>query len=302
MDPSAATDVPDETGVGPVRPAWRAALFTGVVFCLLSMSGMQIGSALSTGVVGAFGTFATSFLRLLFAALILLAILRPPVRTYSRAQWKSAILLGIAIAAVTICFYAAILRIPLGLTVAIEFLGPLAVATFGGLTGRRLAWPIAALAGVVLLSHNGEGWMGDPAGLLLAAGAAIGWGAYIVLMKKTGRLLPGLEGLAIALLVAAGVCAPAAVSQLPQMMSPGVLSTMLGLAVLMPLLPYVLEMIALRRMPTAAFGILMSLEPAIGALAGFVILGQAMTPMQMLGTALVVGASAGVTAAARPEA
>ncbi|MBD9374357.1 EamA family transporter [Rhizobium sp. ARZ01] len=302
MDQRVATNSPGEIG-NAVRglPSDRTALLSGVLFCLLSMSSVQIGSALSADLIAAYGPFATSFLRLLFAALILMAVLRPPIRSYSRAQWKSAILLGITMAAMTVCFYGAIARIPLGLTVAIEFLGPLAVASFG-LVGWRLVWPVAALAGVVLLCHNGESWTIDTAGLLLAAGAGVGWGCYIVLMKRSGKLFPGLEGLAISLLVAAIACAPVGLLQIPNMMSPAVLSTMLGLAILVPLLPYALEMIALRRMPIAAFGILMSLEPAIGALAGFLILHQPMTPLQMLGTALVVAASAGVTIGAKPTA
>lgn len=279
----------------------QSAMMSGVLFCLLSMSSVQIGSALSSEMIAAHGPFATSFLRLLFAALILILILRPPMRSYSGAQWKSAVMLGLAMGFMTVCFYAAITRIPLGLTVAVEFLGPLAVAAFG-LRGWKLAWPVAALVGVVLLCHNGESWAADPTGLLLAAGAGIGWGSYIVLMKKSGTLFPGLEGLAMSLLVAALACAPVGLLEATEMTSPRVLSTMLGLALLVPLIPYALEMIALRRMPTSAFGILMSLEPAIGALAGFLILSQPMTPLQMLGTALVVAASAGVTSGAKDSA
>lgn len=301
MDQRVATNSPGDIGnAAHGLSSDRDALLGGVVFCVLSMSSVQIGSALSADMIAAYGPFATSFLRLLFAALILMAVLRPPVRSYSRAQWKSAILLGITMAAMTVCFYAAIARIPLGLTVAIEFLGPLAVASFG-LIGWRLALPVAALGGVVLLCHNGESWTIDTMGLLLASGSGVGWGCYIVLMKKSGRLFQGLEGLAVSLLVAAIVCAPVGMLQVPNMMSPTVLSTMLGLAILVPLFPYALEMIALRRMPTTAFGILMSLEPAFGAISGFLILGQPMAPLQMLGTALVVAASAGVTISVKPE-
>lgn len=279
----------------------RTALLSGVTLCLFSMSSVQVGAALSAGVIAQHGPFATSFVRLLFASLILLAILRPPIRSYSREQWKSALALGVTMAVMTVCFYAAIARIPLGLTVAVEFLGPLAVATLG-LCGWRLVWPLAAFVGVGLLCHNGESWSADPLGLLLAAGAGAGWGGYILLMKKSGKLFPGLEGLAISLFVSAIACLPAGMQELPRMFSAEMLLTMLGLAVLVPLLPYALEMIALRRMPTAAFGILMSLEPAIGALAGFTILGQPMTPLQMLGIGLVVAASVGVTSNARSEA
>src|SRR5690606_35603109 len=120
----------------------------------------------------------------------------PPLRRYSRAQWMSALGLGVTIAGMTLCFFAAIERIPLGLAVAIDFLGPLAVATVA-LGGWRLVWPAAALVGVVLLSHDGEGWVGEPIGVLFAIGSAIGWAGYIVLMKRSGKLFSGLEGLSV---------------------------------------------------------------------------------------------------------
>ncbi|MDX3928231.1 MAG: EamA family transporter [Shinella sp.] len=270
-------------------------LLAGVLLCLLSMSSVQFGSALSATAIAAYGPFATTFLRLAFAALILAAIVRPPVSSYGRVQWKSAFLLGVAMSGMTLCFFSAIERIPLGLAVAIDFLGPLAVATFTLGGGWRLVWPFAALAGVLLLAHDGEGWTGDPIGILYACGAAVGWGSYIVLMKGSGKLFAGLEGLAMSLIVAAIVAAPFGIFRAGEAMSFDGVAMMVGLAFLVPLLPYALEMIALRRMPMPVFGILMSLEPAMGALAGFLVLGQPMTPLQMVGTGLVVAASAGVT-------
>lgn len=276
----------------------NAGLPLGVLLCLASMSSIQFGSAFSATAISAYGPSTTTFFRLLMAAAALAVIVRPPVRSYSRAQWKSALSLGATMAAMTLCFFAAIDRIPLGLAVAIEFLGPLAVATWSLGGGWRLVWPLAAFVGVVLLSHDGEGWIGDPAGVLFACGAGIGWGTYIVLMKKTGAMFRGLEGLSMSLLVAAAVAAPFGLPRAQEALNPEGLGMMLGLAVLVPLLPYALEMIALRRMPMSAFGILMSLEPALGALAGFLVLGQPMTPFQILGTGLVVAASAGVTSSA----
>ncbi|WP_337184548.1 EamA family transporter [Shinella sp.] len=276
----------------------NAGLASGVLLCLASMSSIQFGSAFSATAISAYGPSTTTFFRLLMAAAALAVIVRPPVRSYSRAQWKSALALGATMAAMTLCFFAAIDRIPLGLAVAIEFLGPLAVATWSLGGGWRLVWPLAAFVGVVLLSHDGEGWIGDPAGVFFACGAGIGWGTYIVLMKKTGAMFRGLEGLSMSLLVAAAVAAPFGLPRAQEALNPEGLGMMVGLAVLVPLLPYALEMIALRRMPMSAFGILMSLEPALGALAGFLVLGQPMTPFQILGTGLVVAASAGVTSGA----
>lgn len=275
----------------------RTGLLAGIVLCLLSMSSVQFGSAFSATAIAEFGPAATTFLRVAIAAAILAAIVRPRVLRYDRRQWLSAAMLGTTMAGMTLSFFAAIERIPLGLAVAIDFLGPLAVATFGIGAGWRLVWPAAALVGVVLLSHDGEGWIGDPVGVLFACGAAVGWGTYIVLMRSSGRLFKGLEGLSMSLIVAAVAAAPFGLWRAPEAMSPEGLGMMLGLAILVPLFPYALEMIALRRMPIAAFGILMSLEPAFGAIAGFLVLAQPMTPWQMLGTALVVAASAGVTSA-----
>ncbi|MCW5707196.1 MAG: EamA family transporter [Shinella sp.] len=265
------------------------------------MSSIQFGSAFSATAIDAYGPSTTTFLRLVMAAAILALIVRPPMRAYSRDQWKSAMLLGATMAAMTLCFFAAIHRIPLGLAVAIEFLGPLAVATWSLGAGWRLIWPGAAFIGVVLLSHDGAGWVGDPMGMLFACGAGVGWGTYIILMKKTGAAFRGLEGLSMSLVFAAIVAAPFGLPRAAEALNPEGLGMILGLAVLVPLLPYALEMTALRRMPMSAFGILMSLEPALGALAGFLVLSQPMTPLQMLGTALVVAASAGVTSSGKGE-
>ena len=263
--------------------------------CLLSMSSIQFGAALSAPAIDAYGPAGASWLRLVFAALLLVIWVRPPIFTYSREQWISALVLGTTTALMTMCFFAAIERIPLGLAVAIDFLGPLSVATLGyGLT-RRLVWPLIAAAGVLLLSYDGSGWVGNLPGVLFAAGAGTGWAIYILLTKRIGVSFKGLEGLSMSLLVAAIVATPFGIwGAAPNLDGYGLIE-MAGLAILVPLLPYTLELIALRRMTTASFGILMSLEPAIGALAGFVILYQPMTLLQMLGTAFVVAASAGAT-------
>ncbi|MGD9480436.1 EamA family transporter [Shinella sp. G-2] len=279
----------------------NAGLWSGVLLCFASMSSIQFGSAFSATAIDAYGPSTTTFLRLVMAATVLAVIVRPPMRSYSREQWKSALSLGATMAAMTLCFFAAIDRIPLGLAVAIEFLGPLAVATWSLGAGWRLIWPLAAFIGVVLLSHDGEGWVGDPVGVLFACGAGVGWGTYIILMKKTGKVFRGLEGLSMSLLVAAVVAAPFGLPRVGEALNPEGIGMMLGLALLVPLFPYALEMIALRRMPMSAFGILMSLEPALGALAGFLVLSQPMTPLQMLGTGLVVAASAGVTSSGNGE-
>ncbi|EJC82124.1 putative permease, DMT superfamily [Rhizobium leguminosarum bv. trifolii WSM2297] len=270
----------------------------GGLMCLMSMSSIQFGAALSSSAIATYGPAGASWLRLAFAAIILAVFVRPRILSYSKAQWTSALVLGTTTALMTISFFAAIERIPLGLAVAIDFLGPLSVATIGYGLGRRLTWPLLAALGVLALAHDGEGWVGNIEGVLFALGAGTGWAIYIVLTKKIGASFKGLEGLSMSLMVAALVATPFGFAgAVPALDSYGLIE-MAGLAVLVPLLPYTLELIALRRMPTASFGILMSLEPAIAALAGFVILAQPMTALQMLGTALVVAASAGATVSA----
>ncbi|ARQ08350.1 threonine/homoserine efflux transporter protein RhtA [Rhizobium etli] len=271
----------------------------GGLMCLLSMSSIQFGAALSSSAIAAYGPAGASWLRLAFGAIILAVVVRPRVVSCNRAQWTSALVLGATTALMTMSFFAAIERIPLGLAVAIDFLGPLSVATIGYGLSRRLLWPLIAALGVLALAHDGEGWVGDIGGILFALGAGTGWAIYIVLTKKIGASFKGLEGLSISLMVAALVATPFGFAgAMPKLDAYGLVE-MAGLAILVPLLPYTLELIALRRMPTASFGILMSLEPAIAALAGFVILAQPMTLLQMAGTALVVAASAGATFAAR---
>lgn len=281
------------TGHKPKRAAGNAALL-----CVLSMSSVQFGAALSAPTMNAFGSFSTTWLRLSWAAVVLALIVRPKVQTYSRAHWFAAGALGVAMAGMTLCFFLAIQRIPLGLAVAIDFLGPLTVATIGVRRLRALIWPLLAVVGVLLLSRDRAGWVGDPLGVLLAFGAATGWGLYIVLMKKAGKIFTGLEGLSVSLVAAAIAATPLGLWQGGGHVPLEQLAATAGLALLVPLLPYALEMVALRHLPASSFGILMSVEPAIGALAGFVVLHQPMTAMQLAGTLLVVGASVGVVAVA----
>ncbi|TAX58185.1 EamA family transporter [Rhizobium leguminosarum] len=283
-----------QPGVSPTS----GGLAAGVAMCLMSMSSIQFGAALSSSAIATYGVAGATWLRLAFAAIILAVVVRPSVRRYSGAQWRATLLLGTTTAAMTLCFFAAIQRLPLGLAIAIDFLGPLSVAVFGyGLTWR-LTWPLIAAAGILFLAHDGEGWVGNPSGVLFALGSAVGWAVYILLTKKVGAAFKGLEGLSMSLLVAGLVATPFGLAETGGAFTLKGLVEVLGLAILVPLLPYALEMVALRRMPSASFGILMSLEPALGALAGFLILAQPMTALQMLGTALVVAASAGATASA----
>jgi inner membrane transporter RhtA len=293
-------DIPMEPAMSAaILPRSRNAAIAATLLAVGSMCSVQFGAALSTPVMAAHGSLSTTWLRLCWAALALAVVVRPPLHRYSRDRWLAAITLGAAMAGMTLCFFAALRHLPLGLAVAIDFLGPLGVAVIAMPRGRMLAWPALAAVGVLLLARHDSGWVADGRGLLLAFAAALGWGSYIVLMKKVGRLFDGLEGLSVSLLVAALVAAPFGLAESGGHLPIDQLVAAAGLAALIPLIPYVLEMIALRQLSTATFGILMSAEPAIGALAGFVVLNQAMTSSQCLGSVLVVGTSVGVALTTR---
>jgi inner membrane transporter RhtA len=293
-------DIPMESAMSAaILPRSRNAAIAATLLAVGSMCSVQFGAALSTPVMAAHGSLSTTWLRLCWAALALAVVVRPPLHRYSRDRWLAAITLGAAMAGMTLCFFAALRHLPLGLAVAIDFLGPLGVAVIAMPRGRMLAWPALPAVGVLLLARHDSGWVADGRGLLLAFAAALGWGSYIVLMKKVGRLFDGLEGLSVSLLVAALVAAPFGLAESGGHLPIDQLVAAAGLAALIPLIPYVLEMIALRQLSTATFGILMSAEPAIGALAGFVVLNQAMTSSQCLGSVLVVGTSVGVALTTR---
>ncbi|RQS25993.1 EamA family transporter [Burkholderia sp. Bp8992] len=286
----------ESSTVRPGGVARTAAPFANAVAPLLavaSMCSVQLGAALSRPATIEYGTVSTTWLRLCFAALALAVVVRPPLRTYSRQRWIAAVALGSAMAVMTLCFFEAVRRVPLGLAVAINFLGPLAVAAVGVRRPAMLVWPVLALAGVLLLARQDGMWVTAPAALVFPVGSALGWAAYILLMKRVGTLFDGLQGLATSLIVAALVTTPFGLAQSGGHLPAGQLVDAAYLAVLVPLFPYVLELIALRRMSASAFGILMSAEPAIAAVIGFVVLAQPMSALQIAGTLCVVGASIG---------
>jgi len=204
--------------------------------------------------------------------------------------------LGVTTGLVTTAFLAAIERIPLGTAVAVEFLGPLAVAAAGSRSRRAMAWPVLALLGVVLLTEPWEGTV-DLAGLGFAALAAVGWAAYILLTQRVGDRFSGIGGLTMTVPVAAVTAAVVGVPQAAGQLTPGVVAAAAGLALLLPVLPFAFELLALRRMTATAFGTLMALEPAIGVLLGLVVLRQRLSPLQLVGILLVV--LAGVAAQGR---
>lgn len=259
---------------------------------IASMFSVQLGSALSVGMIATVGAAGTAWLRLTAGALMFWLIARPPLRSVRRDDLPVLLGLGIATGLTTIAFLAALDRIPLGTAVAIEFLGPLTVAAVRSHTARMLLWPALALVGVVLMTRP---WTGEinASGVAFAALAAVGWGVYIVLTQRLGERFEGLSGLSLTIPIAAMAAAVFGIPEAAGSLSWSVLITAVGLAFLLPVLPYALELLALRQMSAHAFGTLMSLEPAFALLLGMVVLHQIPAPFQILGIALVVLAGAG---------
>jgi inner membrane transporter RhtA len=255
------------------------------------MLSVQLGSALSVGVIGAVGAGGTAWLRLTIGALVFLAVARPPLRSIRRRDAPALLGLGVTTGLQTIAFLAAIARIPLGTAVAIEFLGPLTVAAVRSRSVRALVWPLLALAGVVLLT---EPWAGalDLGGIAFAVLAGAGWGVYIVLTQHVGDRFTGIRALSLTVPVAAATAAVVGIPESSGHLTLGVLAASAGLAVLLPVLPFAFEMLALRHMKPSAFGTLMALEPAIGVVLGLLVLGQTPSVGQVAGIALVVLAGA----------
>jgi inner membrane transporter RhtA len=274
-----------------------------VLFALGSMSSIQLGAALSNSLFGRLGPTGVVVLRLLFAAVVLCVAVRPSLRGRSAPERLVPIALGVTSGLMTLAFYEAIARIPQGIVAAIEFTGPLAVAVAGSRRWRDGVWVVLAAGGIGLLTlgHPVGGAL-NATGVLLAFAAAVGWGTYIVLTKRVGQSWPGLGGLAISMGIAALVSLPFGLTHFAHRYA-DLDKDLYGLAlgVLVPLAPYMLELAALRRLPTRVFGVLMSLEPGIGALLGLVILGQSLALGGVLAIGLIVSASVGVTLTADPD-
>jgi inner membrane transporter RhtA len=268
-----------------------AAAPAGTGMAITSMVCVQLGIAVSVGLFDDVGAEGAAALRLGWAGVLLLVLVRPRPSAVSGHALLAAVALGAVTAGVTMCFMAAVSRLPLGTASALEFLGPLGVAVVRGHRGMKL-WPAIAAVGVVLLTQPWEG-SADGLGIAFALAAAVFWAAYIVLTQHVGDALSGLNGLAISMPVAGLIAVVATSASLPSKLTPDLLLIGLGLAVLLPVIPFALEMLALRRLTTAAFGTLMSLEPAIALLVGLVALGQIPGALPAVGIVFVVVAGIG---------
>lgn len=269
---------------------------------LASIVAVQCGAALATGLFDEVGTAGAVFLRAVFGALALVALSRgAPLRT---REWphRDVLLLAVAVSAVNLFFYAALDRLPLGVAVTLEFVGPLGVAIAGSRRPRDVVWVVLAAAGILLLSDGGGEGV-DALGVALALIAGFFWGAYIVLSDRVGALAPGVGGATMAAVLSAVMVAPLGIAQGgAEILDPAVLAAGAAVGVLSTAVPYAFEMEALRRLPRAVFGVLMSLEPAVAAAIGFLALSQALDAVEVVAIGLVVVASAGAlrSAAAPP--
>ncbi|MGW8064928.1 EamA family transporter [Streptomyces ziwulingensis] len=286
------------TGPAPVpdgarAPGGRWGGLGPVGLVLAGGLSVQFGAALAVSLMPRAGALGVVTLRLFVAAVVLLLICRPRLRGHSRADWGTVVVFGIAMAGMNGLFYQAVDRIPLGPAVTLEVLGPLALSVFASRRAVNLVWAALALAGVFLLGGGGFGSL-DPAGVAFALGAGAMWAAYIVFSARTGRRFPQADGLALAMAVGAVLFLPLGVAEAgAELIDPVTLALGAGVALLSSVLPYTLELLALRRMPAPTFAILMSLEPAIAAAAGFLVLDQALTATQSAAIALVIAASMG---------
>jgi inner membrane transporter RhtA len=265
---------------------------TGAMMAMGSMLCVQVGLAIAVTLIDRIGVEGAAWLRLAWAGVLMLVIVRPRVAAFTWATFRVCVVLGLVTAAVTLLFMAALDRIPLGTASALEFLGPLGVAVAHGKGGHRLAWPGLAAVGVVLLTQPWEGTV-DPIGVLYALGAALCWAGYILLTQRAGDEVAGINALAVSMpvagLVATAVVGPAV---LPRM-TPEILLIGIGLAILLPVVPFALELLALRRLTTAAFGTLMALEPAFAMIVGLLVLHQDPGPAGIVGICFVVSAGMG---------
>lgn len=299
-EPAAAVAVPEAVAALPGpgsgrrgRPGGRGTALGPVALVVAGGLSVQFGAAVAALLMPRAGALGVVTLRLVAAAVVLLLVCRPKLRGHSRADWGTVVAFGTAMGGMNILFYQSIERIPLGVAVTLEVLGPLALSVIVSRRLVNLVWAALAVAGVFLLGGGGFGGL-DLVGAAYALGAGALWAVYIIFSARTGRRFPQADGLALAMVVAALLSLPLGIVDAgSKLLVPSTVALGAAVALLSSVLPYTLELIALRRLPASTFAILMSLEPAIAATAGFLILDQALSTTDALAIALVIGASMG---------
>jgi inner membrane transporter RhtA len=265
----------------------------------LAVGSVQFGAALARTLFDDIGPAGTVLVRIAIAAVVLMLLWRPAVRGHSRDQWRLVVAFGVSLAVMNLCFYEALDRIPLGLAVTFEFVGPLGVALAGSRRALDLAWVALAGGGILLIASPGTSDL-DGLGVLYALLAGAAWAAYILLSARTGRAFPGGSGLALAMCVGAVLLVPAGIADAgDELLDVEVLLIGAAVAMLSSAIPYSAELEALRLMPEHVFGVLLSLEPAVAALAGYLVLDQELGARELVGIAFVMAATAGAVAGTR---
>src|SRR3954465_7069811 len=279
-------------------PGRRSARPPAAGLVLLAVASLQVGAAFAVELFDELGPAGAAFGRNAFAAMILVAIWRPRVRGRSAADLGVAIAFGLALGAMNLCIYEAMDLIPLGVAVTFEFIGPLGVAVAGSRRPLDLLWVALAAAGILGLADYSGGSL-DPVGVAFALAAGALWAAYIVLSQRTGAVFPGGSGLAIAMVAGAVLVAPFGIADAgADLLQPELFGVLIAVAIASSVLPYSLEIEALRTLPRRVFGALMSLAPALAAVAGFVVLGQDLALRDWIAIGFVVIASAGASLSA----
>ena len=277
----------------------RTRLVHPVVLVLIGIASVQIGATFAKSLFDEVTPTAMVWLRLSLSALILLAITRPRIRGLARRDWLVVLAFGASLGMMNWTIYQAFARLPIGIAVTIEFIGPLTIALVSSRRARDLVWVALAAAGVVLLGL--EPGPISIVGVLFALAAGACWESYIVLSKATGARWEGLDGLALASTVAAVALTPAAMAYADGIGSPHVWLVGLMVGLMSSVVPYSLDLVALRSIKPSLYAILMSLEPAAGALAAIVVLHEGLSLQQWLAIVCVVIASAGATTTGKPE-
>jgi len=276
----------------------RSTSTTAIGLVVVGLCCQEVGASLAVVLFPQVGPLGMVMLRLVFSALILGLIARPSWRGRTRAAWVGVIQLGLALAVMNGFFYLALERLPLGVTVTIEVLGPLTLSIIASRRASAWIWAGLALVGVLALGGGGFDRL-DLLGVVFALGAAVTWALYILASAKVGAAFPKLDGLAFAMAVGAVVSLPFGIADAGSaLLRLDLVALGAAVALLSSTIPYALELIALRRLPAAAFAILMALAPATAALAGFLLLGQHLTALELVGIALVIVASVGAVRSA----
>ncbi|MBK0061038.1 threonine/homoserine exporter RhtA [Pseudomonas sp. S44] len=284
------------------KPRSLAATLFPIGLLLIAMASIQSGASLAKSMFPVVGAQGTTTLRLIFASIIMLALLRPWRARFNASTLRSVIIYGLALGGMNFLFYMSLRTVPLGIAVALEFTGPLAVAIFASRRALDFLWIALAIVGLLLLIPTGQtGASLDLTGAAYALGAGVCWALYILYGQRAGAE-NGIQTAALGVLIAALFVAPIGIAHAGSaLLTPALIPVALAVAILSTALPYSLEMVALTRMPARTFGTLMSIEPAFGALSGLLFLGEVLSLTQWLAILAIITASVGATLSMRKE-